>query len=165
MVHNSFGDPSFLRRVRSLVAAVHSRAPYIVDRDDLLQETIARALERHTQFAGGSSEELLAWVHQIARNVQLDWLRRAATHRRGQEAFAAQQTSSHESAGPDEKVDRADLLSRAIERLKPEQRALLRARYRAGLTFEQIARITGLSSDAVRQMHHRLVESLRKEMS
>jgi RNA polymerase sigma-70 factor (ECF subfamily) len=56
--------------------ALHRFARHIAgpDADDLVQETFARALDRHEQFTVGSS--MRSWLFRILRNAHIDNLRK-----------------------------------------------------------------------------------------
>lgn len=155
-------DPSFLAAAKVTVGRVHRLAPYLVDGDDLFQETIARGLARQGELRGTTVGETLAWLRAIARNELTDRLRRAAA---AGPAVSQLGDADELPAGPAEEAGAAlagaELLARGLAGLTRLERAVLRARYADGMSFEHIARVIGRTPAAVRQMHHRLLERLR----
>jgi RNA polymerase sigma-70 factor, ECF subfamily len=125
---------------RYLVAMVRDRALA----EDLLQDTFCDALRAQERLPRVENER--AWLYGIARHRALSALRRG---RRFQRAVV-RLGGSHEVA---QEADEAliallDLLER---QLSPELRALVVLRYAHGFQAAELAEMTGLSAEAVRQ--------------
>ena len=56
-------------------------------------------------------------------------------------------------------------LNAALDRLDPDDRALLAMRYGAGFNATELARATGRKPDAVRQRLKRLLDRLREDLT
>jgi RNA polymerase sigma-70 factor, ECF subfamily len=125
---------------RYLVAMVRDRSLA----EDLLQDTFHDALRAREQLPRIGNER--AWLYGIARHRALRALRRGRRFQRAVVRLAG----SHEAAreGDEELVALLDLLERE---LLPELRALVLLRYVHGFQAAELAEMTGLSPDAVRQ--------------
>jgi RNA polymerase sigma-70 factor (ECF subfamily) len=125
---------------RYLVAMVRDRTLA----EDLLQDTFCDALKAQDKLTGVGNER--AWLYGIARHRALRALRRG---RRFQRAVLR-------LAGSPEVVQEADealvaLLDLLERELAPELRALVLLRYVHGFQAAELAEMTGLSPEAVRQ--------------
>jgi RNA polymerase sigma-70 factor (ECF subfamily) len=125
---------------RYLVAMVRDRSLA----EDLLQDTFHDALRAEDQLPRIENER--AWLYGIARHRALRALRRG---RRFQRAVA-RLAGAHEAARDTDEalVALLDLLERE---LAPELRALVLLRYVHGFHATELAEMTGLSPEAVRQ--------------
>lgn len=125
---------------RYLVAMVRDRALA----EDLLQDTFHDALRAEEQLPG--IENGRAWLYGIARHRALGALRRG---RRLQRALVRLAGSRDPAQDVDEElVALLDLLERELE---PELRALVLLRYVHSFQAAELAEMTGLSPEAVRQ--------------
>lgn len=101
------------------------------------------------------------WLYGIARNVWRDHQRRLGRNRMEPAGDALDVMASSE-AGPGERVERleeADLVRRAVERLPEDQRLVLVLRHWQGLTYKEVAEALGVPLGTVKW---RLHEALRK---
>jgi RNA polymerase sigma factor (sigma-70 family) len=151
-------------RLRAIIKTVHDRAPYVMEWEDLYQEVMLKALVAREQFGGSTSEEFLGWLRTIADHAMIDRLRRAA-HRPGREQLDQDVAARVDVTACAEAADFRRAVGRALETLTPLEGAILKARYEAGLSFEQIGRIIERPAATVRQIHHRLLVRLRERMS
>jgi RNA polymerase sigma-70 factor (ECF subfamily) len=110
---------------------------------DLAQDTYVRAFTRIEQFDGRSS--LGTWLYRIAVNEALQFMRRTATARAGQERLAEPPVSECDNPQAAARIDVAD----ALATLPPEDRAILLLRYQEGLDYAAIAEITGCPDGTV----------------
>jgi RNA polymerase sigma-70 factor (ECF subfamily) len=125
---------------RYLVAMVRDRSLA----EDLLQDTFHDALRAWERLDGVGNER--AWLYGIARHRALHALRRG---RRFQHAIVRLAGSREETQETDnELVALLDLLERE---LSPDVRALVLLRYVHGFHAAELAEMTGLSPEAVRQ--------------
>jgi RNA polymerase sigma-70 factor (ECF subfamily) len=123
--------------------------------DDLVQSAFLRAVKSRRRFRG--VENPVAYMFQIARNESL----RAAKGRRhvrsvlpADELFVA----AHDIQSNQEDVDVA---AAALARLDAHNRELVELKIFAGLTFREIAEITGMPQGTVATHYRRALESLR----
>jgi RNA polymerase sigma-70 factor (ECF subfamily) len=144
-------DQALRRAVEALFAACQRRvgrylAQMVDDRalaEDLLQDSFHDALRSRAQLPGVRNPE--AWLFGIARNRALQALRRRrrfahVLHRLGERPT----TTGHD----EEIVAVRDLLAR---HLSPEDRALVLLRYLHDFDSRELAEMTGLTPEAVRQ--------------
>lgn len=125
---------------RYLVAMVRDRALA----EDLLQDTFYDALHAEDRLDAVANER--AWLYGIARHRALRALRRGRRFQR----MVVRLSGSREPAaeGDEALVALLDLLERE---LSPELRALVLLRYVHGFQAAELAEMTGLSPEAVRQ--------------
>jgi RNA polymerase sigma-70 factor (ECF subfamily) len=125
---------------RYLVAMVRDRALA----EDLLQDTFHDALRARSRL--GEIEDERAWLHGIARHRALAALRRGRRLQRAALRLGHFDEAAH---GGDEALVRVlDLLERE---LSPDVRALILLRHVHGFNATELAEMTGLSSEAIRQ--------------
>ena len=111
--------------------------------EDLLQDSFHDALRARAQLVDVRNPE--AWLFGIARNRALNALRRRRRFERALTRLALRHPPQHEA---EEMVAVRDLLDRA---LSSEDRALVLLRYLHDFDSNELAEMTGLSSEAVRQ--------------
>ena len=126
---------------------------------DAVSLVFEKALRNLPDFRGSGS--FAGWLFRIAHNVIRDLQRR-----RDPETISAEDCDAAPDPhpGPEERMlhaERRAQLRDLVRRLRPEQRHLLALRYGAGLSFREIAAITGYSSGALRVRIHRILETLR----
>jgi RNA polymerase sigma-70 factor (ECF subfamily) len=125
---------------RYLVAMVRDRSLA----EDLLQDTFHDALRAEERLHTVENER--AWLYGIARHRALRALRRGRRLQRALGRLAGSRTEADE--GDEDLVTLLDLLERE---LSPELRALVLLRYVHGFHATDLAEMTGLSPEAVRQ--------------
>jgi RNA polymerase sigma-70 factor (ECF subfamily) len=134
--------------------------------DDLVQETVIRALKRIESFEARHEGALLAYLRQAIVNLIRDEIR----HRiRSPLATALDETHADLNASPldeaigQEAVERYDA---ALKRLRPEHREAIVLRVEMECSYQEIARMLGKSSpDAARMAVTRALLSLAQEMN
>jgi RNA polymerase sigma-70 factor, ECF subfamily len=121
-------------------------AQFVRDRqlaEDLLQDTFHDALRSWASVTAAANEE--AWLFGIARNRALQALRRRRRFDRALARLSARRAAESE---PAETVALRDLMERT---LSAEDRALILLRYLHEFDASELAAMTGLSSQAIRQ--------------
>lgn len=111
--------------------------------DDVLQTTFFEAYQSFERFSFRSS--LRAWLFGIARHRSIDALRK---HRRDLARRGGEATPSLENPGPspERELHRDELstmLQRCLSKLTPKARSAVLLRYREGLSFGEMAVISG----------------------
>jgi RNA polymerase sigma-70 factor (ECF subfamily) len=122
----------FTRFFRAMVAVTGNPD----DARDAVQEGFARALVACQTYRGEGSLE--GWIWRIALNAAAD-ARRHAREQPLEEAFALQLPSPQTDP----------ILSDALRQLPPRQRLLIFLHYLADLSYEDIARVCGISEGTV----------------
>jgi RNA polymerase sigma-70 factor (ECF subfamily) len=128
---------------RYLVAMVRDRSLA----EDLLQDTFYDALRAQEQLPQVENER--AWLYGIARHRALRALRRRRRFQRAVVRLAGSREEGHE--GDEALVTLLDLLDLLERELGPEPRALVLLRYVHGFQAVELAEMTGLSPEVVRQ--------------
>lgn len=145
--------------------AVYTLAARIVgcteDAEELTQDIFLRAFARLDRFGGRSS--FSTWLYRIAYNM-------AVSHARRMRPKFCDMDERRLAALPDseadrleewaEKQERLDALNRAVERLAPEERALVTLFYYEERSVGECAAITELSEGNVKVRLHRIRKKL-----
>lgn len=126
------------------------------DAADLSQETYVRAYTHLDQFDGRSS--FVTWLHRIAVNEALQFLRRADRQRDALQTYAAQNPAHKATSSPSSRIQD---LQEAVTRLDPLDRALLSLRYQGGLDYRTLADVLDIPAGTVASRLNRARERLR----
>jgi RNA polymerase sigma-70 factor (ECF subfamily) len=145
---------------------------------DLVQETFLEAQRDFAQFRGASVDELRAWLRRLLLNNVANFTRQyrqRAKRAIGREVSLEAGGSSHERgaglaadvlspSGQALAQEQAEMLARAVERLLPDYRQVLKLRHEEQLTFEEIGQRMQRTANAARMLWLRAVERLQEEM-
>ena len=163
---------------RSLVER-HSRAVFKLafrmtgheqDAEDVVQETFLRAHQRLGQFE--SRANFGTWLHRVAVNCALDFMRvrrRRDTGREGLDAIGGDGARPLPAGDPqpDRLLFSAEVQERvtaAVAKLNPKERAAFMLRHFEEMSIEEISRTTGVRADAAKNSIFRAVRKLRKAL-
>lgn len=140
------------------------------DAEDLVQETLVRALPALARFEGRArlSTYLVRalgnlWKNRLrsrSRSRFVEWFRA----RRGDEAEDAGWEPPARDPSPQERLEageQATMIRQAVSRLEPTRRWTLLLREVEGMSYEEIARTTGVAVGTVRSRLSRAREELR----
>lgn len=108
--------------------------------DDLVQETMARAWEKHHQFQEGTN--LRAWLFTILRNTFYSRTRKASREVEDPEGLHAQKLSTPPAQLAH--IEFQDFLG-AFEKLSPEHREALMLVGASGLAYDEAAAVCGVA--------------------
>lgn len=132
--------------------------------EDATQEVFVKMLKHANQFQGDA--KLSTWLFSITANWCRDYLRKADNKAKETEEVLIALPAPAEEA-PDrtlEQRESAQRIQRALLTLTPEQReAILLSRYQ-GLSYAEIAQISGCSEGAVKTRVFRAMETLKKTL-
>lgn len=139
---------------RSLGPAVQGylRASGASDSEELLGDVFERVARGIARFRGDEAD-LRRWVFTIAYRSLIDEHRR-----RARDAHLLRRARPTDITTPDEPFDPA--LLRALRELTPEQREVVTLRFVADLALEEVGRITGRPTGAVKSLQHRALRHL-----
>lgn len=134
------------------------------DPEDVLGEVFLQVV-RDLRGFHGSEREFRAWVFVIAHNRLVDEHRRRA--RRPVEATpdVAREGVSGDAAEEALQELAAERVRRIIERLSPDQRAVLLLRVLGGLTVEEVSRVVGKSPGAVKALQRRGLRAVKRALA
>ncbi len=141
---------------------------------DIVQETFVRAFRSLKSFKGKSS--FYTWLYRIAINAATDHRRKQARQSRYQSERpleeidrGATQIAAPQSDNPEADLYRSELselMNRALEMLSDEHRKVIVLREVNGLSYQEIAEVTGTTIGTVMSRIHygrkKLAETLRK---
>lgn len=144
------------------------------DAEDILQETLFKAFEKIASFRSESA--FGTWLHRIAVNQALMWLRKKGcdplrvpddplrfnwmdAHARRIEDWSLSPESAALGA------EAREVLSRALSELPEIDRAVVLLKDAEGLSHDEIAEATGLTTVAARSRLHRARLVLRERLS
>jgi RNA polymerase sigma-70 factor (ECF subfamily) len=123
--------------------------------DDLLQETWLRIHRvRHTYRTG---EPVHPWFYAIARHVRIDYYRKASR------TTAREEQLTEASPGASEQPSMEELEA-LLAPLPASQREVIELLKVAGLSLEEVARVTSSTVGSVKQRVHRAYKRIREHM-
>ncbi len=144
----------YQRRVANVaLAVVHNQE----DALELAQETFIRAYENLDKFESRSS--FSTWLYRIAANLAIDFWRREGRHvvLRGEDAENELQRMPTERGDSYKAASRSELsarLSKALEELTPEHRAVILLREVEGLSYDEISEVLQIPRGTVMSRLH-----------
>jgi RNA polymerase sigma-70 factor, ECF subfamily len=103
-----------------------------------------------------------SWVYRMAINESLNVIR--VRHR---DAGPVDERLPEDGSGPSERVNegqRRDLLIEAVERLKPEHRAVIVLRYFVDRSYEDMAEILGIDARTVKSRLYTARQLLKERL-
>ena len=125
--------------------------------DDLVQDTVLRALERQEAWTEGT--DLRAWMFRLLRNLFLDQQRRRRVEQRGLAVLPPARPQAPVQAGRDALHD----LEAAIAALPPAQREALILVAALELDIAEAASITGVAEGTVKARVSRARAALARD--
>ena len=127
------------------------------DAEDLVHDTLVRAIEREATFRAGGN--LRGWLMSILHNLYID-RRRAGLSARGRDADLA----ADERSAPPSQLDSVRLaeVRRAFDMLPGEQREAMHLVTIEGLSYEEAAAVLGIPAGTVMSRISRAREALRR---
>ena len=133
--------------------------------EDATQEVFVKMLKHANQFHGDA--KLSTWLFSITANWCRDYLRKSDNKAKEAEDVLITLPAPSELA-PDRNLERREdeqRIQKALTALTPEQReAILLSRYQ-GLSYAEIAQISGCSEGAVKTRVFRAMETLKRALS
>lgn len=132
--------------------------------EDATQEVFVKMIRHASQFQGDA--KLSTWLFSITANWCRDFLRKADNKSKESDDVLVTLPAPAEQS-PDrnlEQRENEERVQRALKALTPEQReAILLSRYQ-GLSYAEIAQISGCSEGAVKTRVFRAMETLKKAL-
>ena len=151
-----------------IVAAYHEdmrRVCAFVTRDDTLAEDATQMAWSVAWRKLGTlrePERLRPWLISVAVNQAKDLLR--SRRRRSELEVATDASRVSGGIDPATGIERLDALA-AMDRLEPDDRALIAMRYVLGFDAPELADALGMSPAGIRQRLKRLMDRLRQELA
>jgi RNA polymerase sigma-70 factor, ECF subfamily len=171
-IESHFEDLEVLRRIQSQAMAwLHEKyAEFIYsvsfrilrdpsEAEDVLQEVFLRVWRSPEQLKIGKS--LLPWIAVVSRNSSIDIIRR----RHPSESIEGVTLASpHDTALEAEQNLMSQKTRALIDRLPPQQRAVMEMTYFSGMTHSEIAERTGSPLGTVKTRIRDALKNLRKNL-
>ncbi len=136
--------------IPSLRAFAHSLSGQAARADDLVQDTVVKALSHASQFEPGTN--MRAWLFTILRNQYYSLLRKQRREVEDVEGQHALRLAS--KASQDDVVDLEDF-KRALQQLAPDQREVLILIGASGCSYEEAANICGCAVGTIKSRANR----------
>jgi RNA polymerase sigma-70 factor (ECF subfamily) len=127
------------------------------DAEDLQQEVWFDVYRGLAKLANPAA--FVVWLYQIARHKAL-----RAVRRRGPTVVSLEgiELAQEDDTDDDFSAEDAQLIHEGLEKLAPEQREVLLLRFAEGMTYEEIARVTGCQLGTVRSRLYYAKRALRR---
>jgi len=130
--------------------------------ENLGGEVFLRALQSLDSYRGRPGQ-MIAWLFSIARNLVVDYLRKVSKRKE----ISIDGVEVPDKLNVEEVVERkleVERLSQALKQVTPAQREVIGLRFFAGLSSDEVGKMLGKSSGAVREMQRAAIQALRKQM-
>lgn len=129
--------------------------------DDLVQDTLERACSKWRLWVAGS--DLRAWLFTLMHNIFVNQVRRSVRQAAAGSTVNVDDVA-HELAAPDAGTAQSMDLQRCLMRLPQDQRAVLLLVSLEDLSYEEVAKITGVPVGTVMSRLSRARTRLRELM-
>jgi len=135
------------------------------DARDLAQESFLRAYQNLSHY--DSNRSFFTWLYTLSLNVIRNFLKKRNVvwpAKRNDYLARELQNAQNQQTFSEEVLQREkeEMLEICLARLSAQLRELIVLRFYQGLSFEEIAEITGLSQSAVKMRTYRSLEKLQK---
>ena len=158
-VFSMMGPESFGRLVdRHAAALVLYARQWCASPEDIVQDAFLKLYRSRVP-----PDNVVPWLYRVVRNASIS-ASRSARRRTRHEHLAASRTPAW-FVSSDEDVLDAQAAAAVLERLPVEQREIIVARIWGGLTFEQIARVTGASTSSAHRSYVAGLRALRERLT
>lgn len=152
-----------VQRHRSVVLRIAARVVGEHEADDVAQDAFLRAFHRLDRFRGEAP--FRSWLLSIASNTAVSAARRREAQHESTEGQTPDVVTHRTPADELETQERIRRLDVKLKGLSPEHRTVLVLRDVEGLTYDEIALVTGMPLGSVKARLHRarndLIELLR----
>ena len=150
-----------VRRYRDRYARYAARMLGSIDAaEDAVQDAFVRAFEQLAQCR--DPDKFAGWLFLILRNRCFAEQRRRKREGRSLEPGDEAVASPDRPDGAVVQADRTGALERALERLTREQREVFVLKHVEGLSYEEIAQVTGATVASLKMRMHRAYDRLRE---
>jgi len=156
-------DQILLEFQQPLIYFLHGYVHSYETAEDLAEETFVDLLVHKGRFRGQSS--LKTYLFSVARHKAIDHIRRE--QRRPSVALDELAERGDDAPGPEEQAldsERVEAIARALGRIPPEYREVLRLLYIERLKYEDIARVMRKSRKQIDNLAYRARGALRNSL-
>src|SRR5205809_3764815 len=170
--HDDEAARTLVRRLYPLVAkVVRAHRPRRTPEEDLCQMIFIRVFQKLSQFSG--KVPLEHWVSRIAVNTCLSQIEsekvrpelRHADLSEEEQAVVENLAASTEELAPDRQFASRQLVEHLLEMLKPAERLVIDLLYLQGRPVEEIHKITGLGTAAIKVRAFRARQKMKAQLT
>ncbi len=129
---------------------------------DVVQDTFLKLWQIDNSF---TEEHVVQWLYTVSRNRAIDLLRREKRMSPIDHADEKFMLSPQDVAQDYESKQRHELAAGFIKLLSDKEKEVIRLKFQDGLSYQQIAAVTGLSVSHVGVMIHNALVHLRQKMN
>ena len=139
---------------------LYSRVGNQADTEDLTTQTFLSALENLHRYR--EQGQFSAWLFRIARTKAMDYFRRG----KSEVSLDALEMRADEVDPLGQVIQRQETsqISAVIQKLEADERELLRLRYVAELSFQEMAALLGKNEAAVKKSLYRLLARIQSQV-
>jgi RNA polymerase sigma-70 factor (ECF subfamily) len=141
---------------------IRKRIGYVTDAEDICHDVLLALFEANKEGRLENVNNIPAYIFKIAKNKLIDWLRKKKVKLPLNERLPDLTVMDYESRELS-LVDK-DLLTKILLKLPKDKQQLVKWRFYAGYTYEDLQLKTGKSNAALRKIFSRIMEKLRKEL-
>lgn len=170
--HDNEAARELVRRLYPLVAKmVRSHRPRRTSEEDLCQMIFIKVFQKLSQFSG--KVPLEHWVSRVAVNTCLSQIEsekvrpelRHADLSEEEQAVVENLAASSDELGPDRQFASRQLVEHLLALLKPVERLVIDLLYLQGRSVEEIHKITGLGSAAIKVRAFRARQKMKAQLT
>lgn len=125
---------------------------------DVVQETFLRLCDKPDVAADG---HLAPWLYRVCRSRAIDLMRKESRMPPGSFPSAAATIDPSQAA---EATDDHAAIRRLLDQLPDNQQEVVRLKFQDGLTYKQIAEVTGLTPATVGNYLHTALKTIRTQL-
>jgi RNA polymerase sigma-70 factor (ECF subfamily) len=155
----AFGD-LYRRYVVRVYRYLFNHVGDSVEAEDLTSQVFVSAWQGLSRYQEQGS--FAAWLFGIARHKVSDHFRHLKNHL-SIDQIGDKLWESMDILVDIEGEENLERLARLVARLRPEQRELLRLRFAADMSYQQIGGLLGKSEAAVKMSAHRIIRQLQED--
>ena len=149
---------AFEKQLMNIIPDLRAFARFLAgnptEADDLVQDTVVRALKAYEHF--DLSTNIKAWTFTILRNIRINSYRK----RRFEELDEATMATMSVKANQEDSLELKEVL-RALKTLPPAQREVITLVRAGGLSYEEAAEIMGCKLGTIKSRVNRADAALR----
>jgi RNA polymerase sigma-70 factor (ECF subfamily) len=170
--HDDEAARELVRRLYPLVAKmVRSHRPRRTSEEDLCQMIFIKVFQKLNQFFG--KVPLEHWVSRIAVNTCLSQIEaervrpelRHADLSEAEQAVVENLATSSDELAPDRQLASRQLVEHLLQLLKPVERLVIDLLYLQGRSVEEIHKITGLGTAAIKVRAFRARQKMKAQLT
>ncbi len=129
--------------------------------EDVVQEAFLRFVRRPLEY--GEPRQRVAWFYRVTHNLCVDWLKRESKRSDIYERIR-RQTSEGDTPTGVISIDKWQYLEGLLGQLNEKQKHVMLLFFQEGLSYKEIAEVTGFSMSNVGMLLHRGLKKMREMM-